>query len=307
MNLQLTKNKKMKTLLYLASGPYYEEYESLPYDKVILVDSASTYANYRPGNNSKVEFMNMDAMYTIKALKERNIKIDCLVSLNEGLLEGGGLYPIFSDFLIGYLSPILNDEILVISDPDYYGALRMSSVVKNMDWGFVGKKVKPNDAEFIYPGIFSSQQRALSLMYDKKFGQIKKLIRNRSEHTLNMKSKLTVKLIHGSIWENSNADLIGIGLSGENHLTGVSRNVTIKKFFHEHNNFRNIHQLEFNDIIRICEEKKLRTISLAPWKDGDYEQVIRDIQEFDGNFPAELNLYHLNKTDFAAFRDFIDN
>jgi hypothetical protein len=100
-----TQNNKLqkRTLLYLASGECIPDYENLPYDKVILVDKSASYRNSKLPLHSKCEFWNMDALEAVDEIGRRGLVIDCVVSVNEGLHEGGGDYVIFSEFLMGYI------------------------------------------------------------------------------------------------------------------------------------------------------------------------------------------------------------
>jgi hypothetical protein len=93
----ITQKPQNRTLLYLASGPYKHVYENLPYEKIILVDKSTTYHNFMSAINSKVELWNMDALNAVDEIAKRKLVINCIVSVNEGLNEGGGDYVIFSE------------------------------------------------------------------------------------------------------------------------------------------------------------------------------------------------------------------
>jgi len=75
----------MKTLLYLASGEYYPEYDTLPFDRLIFVDRNIGFAKSYPKNDPRIRFIPADALIAIDMLKKEGVKIDCLVSVNEGL------------------------------------------------------------------------------------------------------------------------------------------------------------------------------------------------------------------------------
>lgn len=293
----------MKTLLYLASGNYYQDYENLPYDKVILVDANSFSHGFHPPFGSKVKCMKMDALQAIQQLKTENIQIDCLVSINEGLAEGGGSYPIFLDFLMGYIIPILKDDIIVITNVNYYTNLHLGKQLKKMDWGFEKSIVRIEDSDYIFPGIFSATQRAQNGMYDVQFGDVFRLKRNKSEISLNLNQNLKIRIIHGSIWENPSADLIGLKLSTTISLTGNGN--TVQGFFKSHKNVMNIENMSFESILQICLENKLKLISLAPWKDGDYFNMINDLKQFNGKYPEQIDFYHLNKNDYSDLRSLV--
>ena len=109
-----------KTLVYFASGTEIKEaYKNLPYDKIYLVDYAFRFSKVKV-IDKKITCLNMDCLEAVDYLKERNIKIDCFVCLNEGLFEGGGSYPINSDFFIGYVMPIMREEYIHVMNPLYY-------------------------------------------------------------------------------------------------------------------------------------------------------------------------------------------
>jgi hypothetical protein len=132
----------MKTLLYLASGKYYPEYAALPFDRLIFVDRSQGYAKSYPENNPQIRFIVADALRAIDMLKQEEVKVDCLVSVNEGLDEGGGNYPIFSGFLMGYLSPLLHDTFTLVCNLNNYKS--KYKILNKLDWGF--KKLKKNRA-----------------------------------------------------------------------------------------------------------------------------------------------------------------
>jgi len=118
----------MKTLLYLASGEYSPVYENLPYDQIICVDRCSDLVRTYPLKSTKVRFIGRDALFAIDQLQQEGTQIHALVSMNEGLFEGGGSYPIFSGFLMGYLAPILAEELVLICDLSYYNQSNMKGL-----------------------------------------------------------------------------------------------------------------------------------------------------------------------------------
>jgi hypothetical protein len=121
---------KQKVLVYLASGPYRAEYEKLPFDKIILID----YRTFRNDQlDEKVECWSCNVLDAVERLKSRNLKISCLVNLNEGLQEGGGSFVMLSHFMMGYLSPCLSDEFVLVSDLNYYKSVRILGKIKKID------------------------------------------------------------------------------------------------------------------------------------------------------------------------------
>jgi hypothetical protein len=106
----------MKRLLYIASGAYESAYQELPFDRLYFVDSNRKLKESFRFASKRHRFLAMDALFAVDYLISKQIKIDCLVVMNEGLFQGSGQYPMFSDFLMGYLSPILKDDFLLITD-----------------------------------------------------------------------------------------------------------------------------------------------------------------------------------------------
>jgi len=112
-----------KTLVYFASGGRVrEEYYSLPYDNVILVDYTFRDRQCtvrRCGGN--VICIGLDALEAVWLFRTTGVKIDAFVAINEGLSEGGGRYVINSDIFLGYALPVLADPFIHIGMVEYYG------------------------------------------------------------------------------------------------------------------------------------------------------------------------------------------
>lgn len=101
---------------YFASGPYRIEYESLPYEKLYLVDN-----HLRPFRSEKVIPVRMDALSAIRHFKDNHILLDCAICVNESRGEGGGFYSLCSDTFLGYLMTILQNDCILICNPvNYY-------------------------------------------------------------------------------------------------------------------------------------------------------------------------------------------
>jgi hypothetical protein len=206
----------MKTLLYLASGEYYPEYYTLPFDRLIFVDRNLDFAQSYPKNDPRIRFIAADALLAIDMLKQEGVKIDCLVSVNEGLYGGGGNYAIFTGFLMGYLSPLLNDEITLVCNLNYYAS--ELKILNKLDWGFKKiKKLKPGMLEYIDPLQFSSSQLE---RVSANFGNVFLMEREKSELYFDLPESLTqIKIIHGSIWEDEQIlDMIGLNLLSKHSL-----------------------------------------------------------------------------------------
>jgi hypothetical protein len=281
------------TLLYLASGKYRQKYEELPFDLVILVDREMAPSGKR-NSNSKVELISGDALPEIQKLKKRDgLKIDCLVSVNEGLSEGGGDYPIFSDFLLGYLSPILADELLVITDISYYhNAEKIGDRVAKMDWGFDAQKIEPGHPRYLDPGQFTTYRSDKT----EEFGDVFILNRLKSRKKLALNTSLKMELVHGSIWEEEDElDLIGLNVKPRRE---VKKEYCIQRFFRELDKVYLIHNLSIETTLGYAEEQKIKHLGLTPWMMEDYTHVIEVLKKYQPKYLERITFYHLGKDDF---------
>lgn len=288
----------MKTLLYLASGTYNSEYEKLPYDQIICVDYSSSAANTYPQHETKVRFIKMDALLAADQLRKEKIQIDCLVSMNEGLDEGGGIYPMFSGFLMGYLSPILKVEIVLICDLGIYNNFRNG--LASLDWGFHKKSEHfKGDEKYIDPRKFMNHRENISPR-----GQVFCMKKNREIRNISINDSISkLQLIHGSIWEDQEElDFIGFSLTSIHSLprTNNSQIRTPSDFF-KSKGVVDTHLLPFKEIISIARNKGAKNIGLGPWNKGDYQEAIDLMKTEDFSDFESIRFYHLSPKDFKMF------
>jgi hypothetical protein len=286
-----------KTLLYLASGGYKPEYEDLPFDHLYFVDGNSNFKKSYPEDHSKITFLGMDALLAIDHLKSKQVKIDCLVIINEGLYQGGGSYPLFSDFLIGYLSPLLKDEYLLICDLNYYNS-NLNAVTK-MDWGHKNiKKLTSEDNGYINPKLFTSYRE---FSPDVAFGNVLVMEKERKVTSLNSDSKgLKIEIVHGSIWEDEdNLDFIGLNLRSKHQLVGrANGRQNVVAFFESKPKVHNIKEKHFSEIMDTCIKSDVKRVGLVAWNNGNYEEIVNLINALPSNNLESIRFYHLNKGDF---------
>jgi hypothetical protein len=288
------------TLLYLASGPYRPIYEELPFDNVILVDRSIRKNDEVPAG-SKVTLISGDALPGIRRLKqEKELKINCLVSVNEGLYGGGGDYPIFSDFLLGYLSPLLADELLVITDIDFLKAAKIAKKIKKMDWGFNKIRIGSNHPRYIDPKNFTTyggEERP-------NYGDVFLLTRINGRIPLLLNEKLPVELMHGSIWEHEQSlDLLGINLRPREN---ENARYPITRFFQSHNKVYNIHGKPIEEILAYAEEWKVEQLGLTPWMKGDYGHVIEFLRNYQPKYLKKISFCHLRRNDFRMLYNLVN-
>jgi hypothetical protein len=289
-----------RNLLYLASGSYHPIYEQLNFDNIYLVDYKFG-NNQHNGKDAKVKLIGKDALLAIDELKRKNIRFDAIVSLNDGLLEGGGTYPMFSDAVIGYLNPLLNDEVLVITDLNYLGGIKLARNVSKMQFGFISKKLSPNDPEYLNPALFCNYHQHNNDFDDKEFGNVYKLSRKRKENSFLLDNGLKINLIQDSIWrDEQNLDLLGLNI--DSRLALGQRGISIKTvndfFFSAKSNTLQIRDLSFEQILKLCLEKNVRTLGLTPWLKGQYKALFEALNSKEAAALDEISFYHMRNTDF---------
>lgn len=283
-----------KNLLYLASGKIAAEYMDLELGKLIFVDRNKEQINF---NDSRFEFLHGDALTAVDELISRDIKIHYLVSLNEGIWGGGGNYPVLSDFLIGYLSPILADELILICDPFYYKQLGMHL---HLQWGFECSRVDVSDPAFIQPVIFSNGRRDSG---DENYGRVFRLKRNRINKSYTFQSGTKINVVYGSVWDESkNLDLIGINLLSKHCIRIYNRpfNSTIDEFFTSKGVY-NLHNKSINEVIEFARLNGRKQLGLGPWMKGKYNDVFNYLKENKPEGIESLTFFHLRKRDFNRF------
>jgi len=310
-------NFNNKNLLYLASGPFSEAYRNLALNNIYLVDrnAFNSYYSQSPSNNLTRKLMTQrkgldaglsnniyeigrDAFPAIDILKENKVKIDILVSINEGLSEGGGTYPIFSDILMGYLSPILNDEIILICDLSYYSTEFVKQ--KKLNWGYNKvAKILPHEADYIPPAMFTTNIQPQNY---HQFGNVYRMLRDKNQKILSFKNlpKTKIKIKMGSIWDDAKRlDMIGIRLLNNFSLQDkILRNQGILNFLSSKPKVFNLHNKSIAEIIDYAEQNKLKNIGLCPWMNGKYHDVIDFLQNLKTCSLDSITFYHLNREDY---------
>jgi len=274
----------MTTLVYFASGPNKKEYQDLHFDKIYLIDNCFKKGKWNNVySEGKVICIGMDCLESIAFLKKEKVKIDCFVSLNEGLYEGGGSYAINSDMFLGYAMPLFKKEYIHIMNKNYYN----NRYNVSMDLPFKKEELFKEDIKFIDPTTFSSEQ------YHKKNTKVFQMrrIKNYLSVTLNSNIKLTVN--HESIWNHFNKlDLVILSLFPQGQ----------GDFFKKFNKVININNTDYNSILELCVKNKTPNIGFTPWLNGNYTELFGVLNNYKKEYPKEITLFHLNKSDYADLK-----
>ena len=278
----------MRTLVYFASGHFNDLYQELDYEKIYLIDNCFNdkrkYSN-RIFSKGKITCLGMDCLESIEYLKKEKVKIDCFVSLNEGLYEGGGSYAINSDMFLGYAMPLFKDQYIHIMNKNYYN--NMFHVTMDLPYSVV--EINEDDNRYLSPFIFSKDN------YHKGHAnvfQMTKLIPNCIEVSLNQSIKLNI--IHDSIWHfYDELDLIIISFANQGQSDFFDNIPKVTKINHQN----------FDDLFSYIFHNKINTIGFTPWGKGNYFSFIEKLKNWNDAYPKEINLFHLNKNDFKEIKD----
>jgi hypothetical protein len=292
-----------RVLVYLASGPHREEYAQLPYDKVILIDYN---AFDRDSFGTKVECWRCNVIEAVERFSQRNLKISCLVNINEGLQEGGGSFVMLSDFMMGYLSPMLRDEFTLVTNLAYYRSVHIYGKMKKLDWGFDFNEVSKDEPDFIDPWQFSHYAGGQSIRKEG-FGQVFRLRRIQKSKSLPLNPALRVSIKQESIWMDTHKlDAIGVSISSQKALYKMNLR-DVRSFFLQKENTLYIRGLSMLRILDYCESHKIRSIGLMPWCDGDYTEAIEAIVQHKAHYLKEITFYHLSKGDYKELYNYAQN
>lgn len=285
----------MKTLLYLASGVYNPAYENLPYEQIICVDRCSELVRTYPRQGSKVRFIGRDALFAIDQLKNEGVQVHALVSMNEGLFEGGGSYPIFSGFLMGYLSPLLAEELVLICDLSYYNQSNMKGLSR-LDWGFEKvREINRGDEGFINPHQFynnpgENPHRGNQFILRK--ANKKTLVQN--QHGVD------VQILQRSLWEDeSRLDFIAFPLSSRHELlSGSVQGIHSPAEFFRQKGVMDIEKSTFYEILDLAHHLGAQKLGLGPWNKGQYREVFEILQSDAIRGFQSLYFYHRSPNDY---------
>ena len=274
----------MRTLVYFASGPNRKEYQNLNFDKIYLIDNC--FKNQRRYKKSifsigKVTCIGMDCLEAVSFLKKHRIKIDCFVSLNEGLYEGGGSYAINSDMFLGFVMPLLRDNYIHIMNKNYY----CNNYNVSMDLPYDMEEITYNDNNLLSPFMFSKEN------YHKGHAKVFQMTKIQNIETITINPMIKLSILHDSIW-NYYDELDNIILSFSDQAQNSFFD-TIPKVIKHHN---------LTEIMTEHKANKVQRIGLTPWTGGCYSEFIRNLRQNKTEHPKEIILFHLNKDDYQDIR-----
>lgn len=290
----INKSANQKTLVYFASGHYKKEYESLPFDRIYLVDfcfiglgkrnNGSGNPNIQVSKSGKVICLGMDCLQSVRFLNQHKVKIDAFVALNEGLFEGGGIYPLQNDLFIGFVMPILNLEYIHLVNKNYYG----HQYRVTMDLPYNMTLINEGEPDYLNPLVFSSDE------YNKEHAKVYRMTKQVTEEVININPNIRTSIIHDSIWNYiDELDLLAISITPQGQ----------KDFFHGSKKVVSLRELSVTEILDYCVENKITRIGFTPWLNGNYSPFVDQIKNYSKEFPKEISLFHLNRKDFRTLKE----
>ncbi|MFM2208033.1 MAG: hypothetical protein RL213_2008 [Bacteroidota bacterium] len=278
----------MKTLIYFASGTRTRGYASLGYDKVYLLDFG--FRESAEGGNvieksKTVTCIGGDCLESVQILKDRNVTIDCFVCLNEGIFEGGGIYPINSDPFLGYVMPLFSSSYIHIMSYDYY----CRSVRITMDWPYDMVEIGEDDSRYINPVVFDENRQGVygAKAYQMAWNPLPSV-------SFPVKPGMMLNIIHDTVWRYEDSlQRIYISFKHQN----------FRDFFGKRPNVSNIADTSIPEILNFCTQNRVEKIGFTPWSKGRYDEFLQQLIDHQGEYPKEVSLFHLNKLDYSGLRE----
>ena len=254
-------------------------------------------------------------MDALSYFKDKEISIDCLVTLCESRGEGGQTYAMCSDVFMGYYMQVLrNDFIWICNDSKYYG---FSAHVKgsptyrklgvtydeihnkykrtkmrdlygrnyvSLDLPYEMTELTSGDEGYINPGLFSS------LLNESNKGHVFKMHYSPSIKEYTIAKDFRIRLIQDSIWNYYNSlDAL--------HISFWLEDIDKKDFFTQHPKVSYYEQLQFGQKLRASYDCGYEHIGFTPHYIYQYDKVYQKQLE---SFALEIvaTMHHPFTVDF---------
>ena len=285
----------MKTLAYFGCGIETMDFSDFQYDRIILIDYHLKIhnKNFEEVIENKIIIkMACAALDALAILKQKNIKLDCYISINEGLREGSGDYPLNSSYFLSYLAPVLNDTYYHIYAPRYYGKTDLTPLCN--------KKNFKNSSFYILStvSIEATGVIASKLNNGENFPLKSYLLQRRSDIVVFDDPNANFKIINGNIWEHE-ADL---------DVLFLTLNEKYSPFL---NNLKKIEWFEKGvfpfDKLENLKMKEVKKIGIIPWYSENYIEELTKIMGFAEKNSIEITLFFVDKNDQILFENIIQN
>jgi hypothetical protein len=265
----------MKTLAYFASGKDKMDFSTFNYDRIILVDNGFTTSSFSETieNNKLVIRMSCDSIKAIDILKKKKIKLDCFISINEGLFEGGGHYPLNGEYFQSYLSGILKDTYYHVYAPSYYN---------NSDFRTLSSRNAFRKSSFVRVSIIDFKTTGVDSTILNNAGNYDlkcfKMIRKEEETFVISEN---INLIYGNIW-NHLEEYDHLFLPLNTHTKFLNKNNKLHWFPKGEFPFTELHFTNHKNPIKIA---------IIPWYSNNYKEELTELDNVAKNNNIEIALF----------------
>lgn len=280
-----------KTILYPSSCKYFPEFQTLPFDNVIL-NSKGLRKSFKDG---KVICLCLDNNQLLAYLKVLNISLDTIVIIRDGCCEGGNYECVAQMNFFGRLMPLIKNQIEFFNDHSRFRDKNFCSLVEE----------KQIDEIPEYLNLFIKRSDPLHLPL-----QGRRLQRNAAILKSKMLGKITVNLCHDSVW-NQSEDFDKIyfihrkwasqGLREYLRLPRFSRgskNYQRSALFPNCAVYENVSENTILPYLLDANDNCHKKIAFIPFAKGKYEQIISEIMNWDLDYPKEITFFHLQVGDY---------
>ena len=285
--------KPMKTLAYFGCGIEEMDFSNFNYDRIILVDYHLKIhnKNFEEVIEKKIIIkMACASLDAIAILKQKNIKVDCYISINEGLIEGHGDYPLNGSYFLSYLAPILNDTYFHIYAPSYYGTTDIKPLCNK-------KNFKNSSFNILDPvSIESTGVIASKLNNGGNFPLKSYLLKRKRDIVVFDDPNANFKIIYGNIWEHE-PDLDVLFLTLNKKYSPFLKQLKKIEWFE-----KGVFPFDKLENLNINEVKK---IGIIPWYSKNYNEELQKITEFAAKSGIEITLFFVDKNDQILFENIL--
>jgi hypothetical protein len=277
----------MKTLAYFASGTEEMDFSDFDYDRIILVDNSYKTGSYnlKVENNKTIIKMACDSIEAVEILKEKEIKLDCFIAINEGLFEGGGHYPLNGEYFLAYLSPVLKNIYYHIYAPDYYN---------NHDFRTLASKNAFRKCSFNRKGEVDFKTAGINPSILNNAGNYNlKCFKMQRKEEETFEISENIKLIYGNIW-NHVEELEYLFFPKNSHTDYIAKHNNIHWFAKGEFPF-----VKLNELLKTL---KFSKIGIIPWHSNNYKKELRQLEEFANSNNIEIMMFFQDIRDIKFYK-----
>ena len=257
------------------------KWKNCPYDFIILCDK-------EVGKDTiigKIISIRADNNYALRLIYDAGIKLDCIICKVCGRFEGGNYESNNSIEWLGRILPIMKNEFIYITSAT--GRMELS---KNYTEGPV-RLIKGEDKPIWLGDIPNSRSPVLRLI-------VQRLAKTfHSQYTIDT-GRTSITIQRKSIWKDVRNGLDGYFISKRNRKAMDNfLSIYAKSKLRYLEDY--IFETSILPALEEAERMKWNTIGFTPWGKGDYNQFLKDLDSWKGEYPKVIKLYHLEKKCFS--------